>query len=80
VIQEDVLAQAEGEIVTGLIQVYRALGGGWQIRLRGCNEGLPPPGVAPPAWKQPPESVEAPAPEDVKPAPLPEEAPAKEKK
>jgi outer membrane protein TolC len=26
------LAQAEGEIALGLIQVYRALGGGWQIR------------------------------------------------
>jgi hypothetical protein len=34
--QQDVLTQAQGEIVTGLIQVYRALGGGWQIRLTGC--------------------------------------------
>ena len=31
--QQDVLAQARGEIATGLVQVYRALGGGWQIRL-----------------------------------------------
>jgi hypothetical protein len=24
-----------------LIQVYRALGGGWQIRLQGCQDCLP---------------------------------------
>ena len=34
---EDTLAQAQGEIATGLIQVYRALGGGWEIRLAGGN-------------------------------------------
>jgi NodT family efflux transporter outer membrane factor (OMF) lipoprotein len=37
VTQEDTLAQAQGEIVTGLIQVYKALGGGWQIRETGCD-------------------------------------------
>ncbi|MGA2255978.1 MAG: efflux transporter outer membrane subunit, partial [Thermoguttaceae bacterium] len=37
---EDTLAQAQGEIATGLIQVYRALGGGWEIRLTGCNPGV----------------------------------------
>jgi outer membrane protein TolC len=42
VLQQDTLAQAQGEIVTGLIQVYRALGGGWQIRLQNCQESLPP--------------------------------------
>jgi NodT family efflux transporter outer membrane factor (OMF) lipoprotein len=31
--QEDNLAQAQGNVALGLIQVYRALGGGWQIRL-----------------------------------------------
>ena len=36
VTQQDTLAQAQGEIVTGLIQVYKALGGGWQIRETGC--------------------------------------------
>ena len=46
VLQQDTLAQAEGEIVAGLIQVYRALGGGWQIRLQNCAELLPPPGSA----------------------------------
>jgi NodT family efflux transporter outer membrane factor (OMF) lipoprotein len=40
VTQEDTLAQAQGEIATGLIQVYKALGGGWQLRQTGCD--LPP--------------------------------------
>ncbi len=31
--QQDTLAQARGQIATGLINVYRALGGGWEIRL-----------------------------------------------
>jgi hypothetical protein len=30
--QQDVWAQSRGQIAQGLIQVYRALGGGWQIR------------------------------------------------
>jgi NodT family efflux transporter outer membrane factor (OMF) lipoprotein len=37
VLQQDTLAQAQGEIALGLIQVYEALGGGWQIRLTGCD-------------------------------------------
>ncbi len=37
VAQQDALAQARREEVSGLIQVYRALGGGWQIRLDGCH-------------------------------------------
>ena len=44
---EEQTAQAQGEIATGLIQVYRALGGGWQIRLSGGNPGpLPPTNLA----------------------------------
>jgi NodT family efflux transporter outer membrane factor (OMF) lipoprotein len=31
VLQQDSLAQAQGEIARGLIQVYKALGGGWEI-------------------------------------------------
>lgn len=42
VLQQDTLAQAQGEIAAGLIQVYRALGGGWQIRLQCCQDTLPP--------------------------------------
>jgi NodT family efflux transporter outer membrane factor (OMF) lipoprotein len=35
--QQDTLAQAQGEIALGLITVYRALGGGWPIRVNGCD-------------------------------------------
>jgi Outer membrane efflux protein len=37
VLLQDTLAQARGEIALGLIQVYRALGGGWQIRFTDCD-------------------------------------------
>jgi outer membrane protein TolC len=37
VLQQDTLAQAQGQIALGLITVYRALGGGWQIRENGCQ-------------------------------------------
>jgi NodT family efflux transporter outer membrane factor (OMF) lipoprotein len=58
--QEDTLAQAQGEIAQGLIQVYRALGGGWQLRCTGCETTTPagqcgPPLPAAPArssWKE----------------------------
>ena len=30
--QQDVLASTRGEVATNLVQVYKALGGGWQIR------------------------------------------------
>jgi NodT family efflux transporter outer membrane factor (OMF) lipoprotein len=55
VTQQDTLAQAQGEIVTGLIQVFKALGGGWQIRETGwdphpADKGAPEPGTpGPPA-------------------------------
>jgi hypothetical protein len=45
----DTLAQARGEIGLGLIQVYRSLGGGWQLRLNGCEPPPSlPPGIPPP--------------------------------
>ncbi len=34
--QELLLTQAQGDVALGLVQVYRALGGGWQIRIQGC--------------------------------------------
>jgi NodT family efflux transporter outer membrane factor (OMF) lipoprotein len=40
--QQNSLAQAQGSIALGLIQVYRALGGGWQIRLTDCDPNAPP--------------------------------------
>ncbi|MGD9343926.1 MAG: hypothetical protein PVJ25_07795, partial [Desulfuromonadales bacterium] len=30
--QQDLLAATEGSVATNLVQVYRALGGGWEIR------------------------------------------------
>jgi NodT family efflux transporter outer membrane factor (OMF) lipoprotein len=70
VLQQDVLAQAQGEIATGLIQVYKALGGGWEIRLTDCQM------VALPVRAQPlpeslPESLPAPNP----PLPVPSSEP-----
>jgi outer membrane protein TolC len=47
--QQDLLAQAQGEIASGMIQVYRSLGGGWQIKCDGCNETLPMPNTPAPA-------------------------------
>jgi hypothetical protein len=40
---QDLLTQAQQEVATGLIQVYRALGGGWEIRLTDCEPGPLPP-------------------------------------
>jgi NodT family efflux transporter outer membrane factor (OMF) lipoprotein len=34
-LKQDQLAAAQGEVVASLVAVYRALGGGWQIRCRG---------------------------------------------
>jgi NodT family efflux transporter outer membrane factor (OMF) lipoprotein len=59
--QQDTLAQARGEIALGLIQTYRALGGGWQIRGTGCQRGLPAPETLPP-----PQLETAPQPEAVR--------------
>jgi NodT family efflux transporter outer membrane factor (OMF) lipoprotein len=48
--QQDQAAQAEGNIALSLVQVYRALGGGWQIRLAGNSaDGACPPTPAPDA-------------------------------
>lgn len=37
--QDDTLAQVQGEIALGLIEIYKALGGGWEIRITGCEPG-----------------------------------------
>jgi hypothetical protein len=49
--QLDLLAQARGQIALGLIQTYRALGGGWEIRETGCDPH--PPATAAPAPEKP---------------------------
>ncbi len=52
--QQDTLAQARGEIAQGLIQVYRALGGGWELRCTGCG---PTTGPLPEVTVPPPEVI-----------------------
>lgn len=42
VVLEDTLAQVEGEIATGLIEVYTGLGGGWELRFTDCTSGCAP--------------------------------------
>ncbi len=74
--QQDLQAQAHGEIAQGLIQVYRALGGGWQVppcegvevqaTLQGIVVPADQPQVPPPAILEPP----------VAPLPPPPAAPA----
>lgn len=54
--QQDQWAAARGQVVQGLIQVYRALGGGWQIRLQVPTNGGP--GIIPPALGAPPPAAE----------------------
>jgi NodT family efflux transporter outer membrane factor (OMF) lipoprotein len=51
VVLEDTLAQVRGEIALGLINVYRGLGGGWELRLTDCTPGCAsgPPAPARPA-------------------------------
>jgi NodT family efflux transporter outer membrane factor (OMF) lipoprotein len=44
---QDLLAQARGQIAQGLIQVYRALGGGWEIRCDAVPPPIPPPAAPP---------------------------------
>jgi outer membrane protein TolC len=46
VLRGDSLAQSQGQIAQGLIQVYRGLGGGWEIRLGNGAYGVDLPAVA----------------------------------
>ncbi len=48
VTQQDLLAQSRGQIAQGLVQTYRALGGGWEISLQPCPP-VPPPPAEPPS-------------------------------
>jgi NodT family efflux transporter outer membrane factor (OMF) lipoprotein len=76
--QQDQWAQARGQVDQGLIQVYRALGGGWQIRLAPNVDGLrmlpaidAAPGLLPEQVAPPPAAGNLPAPNDVPPLPMP---------
>jgi NodT family efflux transporter outer membrane factor (OMF) lipoprotein len=38
--QQDKLAQSRGDIALGFIEIYKALGGGWEIRMPECQAAL----------------------------------------
>jgi NodT family efflux transporter outer membrane factor (OMF) lipoprotein len=90
VTQQDLAAQAEGNIALDLILLYRAMGGGWQIRCKDGkgNYGEPPPdglGTLPPGTPpvMPPAAPEElPAPRKVSDSPrtprLPKESPPRD--
>lgn len=67
--RQNLLAQAQGEIALGLVEVYRALGGGWQIRCQPEMPAGPWLGNVPVSVKKENESLPLPAavPENVKP-------------
>ncbi|MFM7538370.1 MAG: efflux transporter outer membrane subunit [Planctomycetota bacterium] len=63
------LANAQREVAAGLVMTYKALGGGWQIRLDGCeptpiveNGSIAQPTDLPKPRRDDPESEAAPAP------------------
>ncbi|MBN2578940.1 MAG: efflux transporter outer membrane subunit [Pirellulales bacterium] len=61
--QQDQLAVVEGSVAQNLIQLYRALGGGWQIRLSPpAAQPLPAPGPPEPAGPAPQPAVLPPIP------------------
>jgi NodT family efflux transporter outer membrane factor (OMF) lipoprotein len=58
--RQDQLAQARGDVVTSLITLYKALGGGWQIRCPGFEFSPPAGGI--PIDHSPPEEIPTPVP------------------
>jgi NodT family efflux transporter outer membrane factor (OMF) lipoprotein len=58
--QQDQLAQARGSVITSLVQLYKALGGGWQVRCYGFP-AVEAPVLIVPAFES--ETIELPAPE-----------------
>jgi NodT family efflux transporter outer membrane factor (OMF) lipoprotein len=65
---QDLSAQARGQIAQGLINVYRAMGGGWELRLNnGADVGPMPEG--PP--QNPAEPIPTPSPDAIATPPVP---------
>lgn len=65
VTQQNLLAQARGQIATGLVSVYRALGGGWELRLEKVSDvpllvAGPPPVCGPALESLPKPALEPP--------------------
>ncbi len=70
VTQQDSYAQAKGQIAQGLVSVYRALGGGWELRSEETGqEAAPAAGVGPASPAASPETEEIPVPEPTTPKP-----------
>jgi NodT family efflux transporter outer membrane factor (OMF) lipoprotein len=71
--QQDNLAVAQGNIALNLINVYRALGGGWELRNQRelCGAAPSPAVPGPVPAPAPPAAEPAPAPQAVEPAPAP---------
>ena len=67
--QQDTLAVAEGQIPTGLIMVYKAMGGGWQLRERDCDPCVGPLRFDPCPACGPPEPTQSKQPAEKLPAP-----------
>ena len=74
--KQDQLGKAKGEVVTSLINVYKALGGGWQIRCPGFEShgGMSQPMEATEIVPTPEAMPPLPAPRDDEPLVVPEEA------
>ncbi len=70
--QQDSLASSQGDIALNLIRIYRALGGGWQIRLQPSAPTFAP--IAAEPLMAAPELIE----EQLLPAPLPDALPQSE--
>jgi NodT family efflux transporter outer membrane factor (OMF) lipoprotein len=70
--QQDLWAQSRGQIALSLIDIYRALGGGWQIRLAPVPNKQ---GILSPEPLPQPESLEAEPADRAAEAPLPPPAP-----
>lgn len=68
VAEQNLLAQTRGQIAEGLVDVYRALGGGWELRLADPNgvpllpAQLPPPTPGPPLQTLPQPALTPPPP------------------
>ncbi len=64
VTQQDQLAQARGQVAQGLVATYRAMGGGWEIRLGAGAAPAEGPEAAPNPPAAPGEQLPLPQPPD----------------
>ncbi|MBN2023584.1 MAG: efflux transporter outer membrane subunit [Pirellulales bacterium] len=72
VLQQDQLAESRGNVAVNLVAVYKALGGGWQMRLVPMPPGSPVPAAMP---DEPAPVPPRPAPGALPPPPTPAPAP-----